>query len=298
MFVFKYKNHTFVISGEHRKIVCLTTQSSSLKGWWPCFIILLFSLSSSTARSIITTQMWTANFVIYYSSHTVLVHRPLGCFCSLSSTYEEFLFCFGSVPFFLFCFCFFTCRVIMWSMFLMDTTSARSPSQQRREDNGTFRHRQQRRGNNMKNKMIIALWNKRIVPNIKGLFCEHSQIRLAWEDVFGLCNRDGRLTPHQEGNQWLEQVWRSAPSQLFRKKTKKYTAGCCLHYHGGGGRRAGASRRHRCVLVTSKHNQGKSREAAHLIGSESPHWKQMTVGRFIFLSCKCTAVRWKSGGGC
>lgn len=98
------------------------------------------------------------------------------------------------------------------------TKLARSPLRRRREDNGTF-HR--RRGNSMKNKMIIALRNKRIVPNIKGLFCERSQIRLAWDDVLRGCSRDRRVTTttaHQKGNQWLERVWRSAPSQAFREQ--------------------------------------------------------------------------------
>lgn len=153
--------------------------------------------------------------------------------------------------------------------------------------------------------MIIALLNERIVPNIKGLFCEHSQIRLAWEDVLGLCNHDRRpttaTTTHQKGNQWLEQVCRSAPWQAFRrrkKKTQQDAAFITVVEDEEEEEEEGASLAVVvCVLITTKHNQRKSRKVAHLIGSESPDWNQMTgnLAGFIFLCCKCTAVCWKGG---
>lgn len=88
-----------VISEERSKLVaslltqCSWRSSQVPKGWWPRFIILLFRVSRPPLRN----QSSPLRRAICYSSHTVHVHRLLGCFCSLSSTYEDFLFCFAGV---------------------------------------------------------------------------------------------------------------------------------------------------------------------------------------------------------
>lgn len=74
----------------------------------------------------------------------------------------------------------------------MDNGSARAPLR-RREDNGTS----VAADNNIKNKVIIALRGERIVPNIKGLFCEPSQSKTR---VGGRFSDYRRPVPHRKGN--------------------------------------------------------------------------------------------------